>query len=116
MEKDIKKDTLYTIDWVEKSGSVLRKDELQFLFGYHDKSHASVYDKYFGNWDNDKIKELDVSKGRNLLAKRTTKTFKYSGELINTKEDFHYIERNDIDSFFNGTKGYRTKLVKTEKI
>mgnify|MGYP003334032789 CR=1 FL=1 len=115
---NINKDTLYTIDWQEKSGSVLRKDELQFLFGYNLKDHSKVYFKYFENspFYDGKIKEMDVSKGKMLLAKMTTKTFKYSGELLETKSGFHYIRRSDINDYFDANKGYRTKLVKTEKI
>ena len=117
MKNNIEKDTLYTIDWVEKSGTVLRKDKLQFLFGYHDKSHSSVYFKYFENspFYENKIKELDVTKGRNLLAKRATERFNYNGDLLSTTSDFFYVKRCDVDSLFNGNGYYkRTKLVETK--
>ena len=118
MKNNIEKDTLYTIDTVEKSGTVLRKEKLQFLFGYHDKSQSSVYFKYIENspFYENKIKELDVTKGRNLLAKITTEKFNYNGDLLSTSSDFLNVKRCDVDNLFSGNGYYNKKLVETKKI
>lgn len=106
------------IDSVRKSGYILEKKIVTFLFCFYDKEFSGVYSDYgtrhmkwaFGRHirtNNYKKLSLHNKKARWIMCKIIKHTYNYGGFIIDTKQYFQGFEvgKEHVALYVGGTEG-----------
>jgi len=95
-QADLKKDVTYNVKFVSKSNTVLREQNIRFLFGYYEKDYSKVYNAFIPKKNEERClvkdwTELELSnkKAKNFLAIIEEKHYNYNGDVVSS--DTNYV-------------------------